>query len=279
LAAQPNTSPASRTGAIMVGGQILSVTQAGTENPPPPAAKLGIYRGNGVWALDSNGNGAYDPGIDTFYSFGLAGDQVVAGDWTGNGQVRLGVFRNGFWILDLEGNRQWEPGDGVYAFGLPGDIAVVGDWNGDGRTKLGVFRCPPAGTPGVCIWVLDMAGKFAYDPATAVTLPYGLRGDQPVVSNWSGTGKVDQIGVFRNGAWIVDSNGNGIWDAADAQYAFGLAGDIAVVGNWFGGTRKRIGIFRKGSWCLDLNGSNAWEPSDTFFAFGLPGDQPAVGAW
>lgn len=248
-------------------------------------AKFATYRTSGalgVWALDKNGNGAFD-WTDGFYYFGLAADQAVAGDWTGDGRVRLGVFRGGTWYLDLNNNGRWDGtagGDGIFSFGLPGDVAVVGDWNGDGRTKLGVFRCPPFGTPGLCVWVLDSAGKFAYDPATAVVLTYGLPGDQPVVSNWDG-GNHDLIGVFRKGTWIVDSNGNGSWDPSDAQYAFGLPGDNPVVGNWFGSGRKRIGIFRPsaGIWVLDTNGSNGFDLSDPVFWFGLPGDRPVVGNW
>jgi hypothetical protein len=251
-----------------------------------PVAKFAIYRTNGglgVWVLDKNGNGAFD-GADGFYYFGLPGDQAVAGDWTGDGRVRLGVFRGGVWYLDLNNNGRWDGtagGDGIFSFGLPGDIAVVGDWNGDGRTKLGVFRCPPVGGPGVCVWVLDSAGKFTYDQTTAVVLTYGLPGDQPVVSNWDGAGNHDLIGVFRRGTWIVDSNGNGSWDPTDAQYAFGLPGDIPVVGNWFGSGRKRIGVFRPsaGIWVLDINGSNGFDISDPIFWFGLPGDRPMVGNW
>ena len=50
-------------------------------------------------------------------SFGLPGDQPVMGDWTGDGRIRVGVFRNGEWYLDLNGNRRWdgiEGGDGHY---------------------------------------------------------------------------------------------------------------------------------------------------------------------
>jgi hypothetical protein len=238
----------------------------------------------GVWALD-NGNNSYDVG-DKIRYFGLAGDQAVVGDWTGNGQTRLGVFRAGLWYLDLNNNGQWDGvagGDGIFAFGLPGDVAVVGDWNGDGRTKLGVFRCPPSGG-GACTWVLDMAGKFAYDPATAKAFSYGLPGDTPVVNNWNGTSNVDQIGVYRPmanglGLWIVDSNGSGGWDASDAMYWYGLAQDIPVVGNWNNAVRKRIGVFRNGTWILDTNGNNAYDAADGVGSFGLPGDKPVVGNW
>ena len=289
-------------GALGLGGGMSSVNQGGWTSTTQPAFEIlgspagltapsitavGVFRasgGMGVWVLD-NGNNVYDA-ADKFRYFGLAGDQAVAGDWTGNGQTRLGVFRNGMWYLDLNNNGQWDGvagGDGIFAFGLPGDVAVVGDWNGDGRTKLGVFRCPQSGGGG-CTWVLDMAGKFAYDPATAKAFSYGLTGDTPVVNNWNGTSNVDQIGVYRPmpnglGLWIVDSNGSGGWDASDAMYWYGLAQDIPVVGNWNSGARKRIGVFRNGVWILDTKGNNAYDATDAVGSFGLPGDQPVVGNW
>jgi hypothetical protein len=251
----------------------------------PGPGQVAVFRstgGLGTWALD-NGDNVFDPATDKLRFFGLAGDQPVAGDWTGNGQIRLGVFRNGQWFLDLNNNGQWDGvagGDGIFSFGLPGDQAIVGDWNGDGRTKLGVFRCPTP-TVGLCTWIIDAAGKFAFDPATAVTLTFGLTGDKPVVNNWSGTGKVDQIGVFRNGTWIVDSNGDGQFELTDAQFSFGLAGDLPVVGNWNSSGQKRIGIFRPstGFWVLDSNGNNAFDVTDQVVFFGLPGDLAAVGTW
>ena len=281
-----NTSTASRTGTLTVAGQTFTVNQAGASSSGA-GQSIAVFRasgGQGIWVLD-NGNNVYDA-ADKFRYFGLAGDQAVAGDWTGNGQTRLGVFRNGLWYLDLNNNGQWDGvagGDGIFAFGLPGDVAVVGDWNGDGRTKLGVFRCPQSGA-GACTWVLDMAGKFAYDPATAKALSYGLPGDTPVVNNWNGTSNVDQIGVYRPmanglGLWIVDSNGSGGWDASDAMYWYGLAQDIPVVGNWNNAVRKRIGVFRNGTWILDTNGNNAYDAAGGVGSFGLPGDKPVVGNW
>jgi hypothetical protein len=249
-------------------------------------AQLAVFRTTGplgVWAFDRNGSYSFDSS-DPFRSFGLAGDQPVAGDWTGNGKVRIGVFRGGLWYLDLNNNGQWDGvagGDGVFAFGLPGDTAVVGDWNGDGRTKLGIFHCPQAG---VCSWALDYVGRFAFDPGTVRFYAYGLPGDVPVVNNWNGASNVDQIGVYRpmpNGLalWIVDSNGTGVWEPSDGAYQFGLATDLPIVGNWNNGLRKRIGVFRNGTWVLDANGNNAYDLTDVISFFGSPGDTPMTGNW
>jgi hypothetical protein len=248
--------------------------------------KLGVFRsppGLGFWTFDNNGNNAFDAG-DKVTFFGLPGDQPVAGDWDGTGIVRIGVFRKGLWYLDLNNNGQWDGaagGDGLFAFGLTDDIAVAGDWNGDGRTKLGVFRCPQSG---ICTWVLDYAGKFAYDAATVRAVSYGLPGDIPVVNNWNASSNTDQVGVYRAlpnglGVWIVDSNGSGVWEPSDSVYQFGLAEDIPVVGNWNSGVRKRLGVFRKGVWILDTNGNNLYDANDAVGVFGLPGDRPVTGKW
>ena len=41
-----------------------------------------------------------------------------------------------------------------------------------------------------------------------------------------------RFGVFRYGTWILDTNGNNAYDAADGVGSFGLPGDKPVVGNW-----------------------------------------------
>ncbi|MGD0873218.1 MAG: hypothetical protein ABSB88_27045, partial [Bryobacteraceae bacterium] len=171
------------------------------------------------------------------------------------------------------------------------DAAIVGDWTGSGSTKVGVFRCPASG---VCTWYLSSATQTAatlvpsanlYNPATTLVYSYGLPGDQPVANNWSGTVKVDQIGVFRCLAsgvcsWIVENVGDGVYRTSDPVYSFGLTGDIAVVGDWNDGNqRKRIGVFRSGLWILEVNGTNTYASNDLQAFFGLPGDKPVVGKW
>jgi hypothetical protein len=267
------------------------------------AGEIGVFRsinpgsgGPALFFLDVNGNYKYDypvggVNVDKVRQFGLDGDYPVAGDWDGTGVIRIGVFRpsQGAWFLDLNNNGTFDGtgsgNDGVFSFGLPGDIPVVGDWKGDGIGKFGVFRCPSSG---VCTFVLDFAGKKAFDPTTAVFDSYGLPGDYPVANNWSGlSGGTDHIGVVRcpktgqSGVctWYVNTTGTGFYSSSDTQYSYGLAGDIPVVGNWNGTGRKRIGVFRSGLWILNVSGSNVYDFSDQITSFGLPGDKPVVGNW
>jgi hypothetical protein len=108
---------------------------------------LGIYRG-GSWYWDNNGNEIWDGcGVDTCLESSFGGypeDIPVVGDWTGDGIRKIGVYRQGSWYLDLNGNGVWD-GCGVDACissfgGLPGDVPVVGDWTGDGIAKVGIYR-------------------------------------------------------------------------------------------------------------------------------------------
>ncbi len=169
-------------------------------------SNAGVFRntsGLGTFVLDLNQSTYnYSAGTTLTEFYGLAGDQPVAGDWLGTGVVSLGVFRQGSWYFDLNNDGQFEANEGPFLFGLPGDLAIVGDWTGSGSTKVGVFRCPVSG---ICSWYLDAAvlnasaltpGANLYNPNTTLVYSFGLPGDQPVASTWSGT-NVDQIGIFR----------------------------------------------------------------------------------
>ena len=194
---------------------------------------------------------------------------------------RIGVFRNGQWFLDLNGNGAWDGCgiDGCYAsFGMAGDIPIAGDWTGTGKTRIGVFRNGQ--------WFLDLNGNGAWDGCgiDGCYASFGMAGDIPVTGDWTGTGKT-RIGVFRNGQWFLDLNGNGAWDGCgiDGCYAsFGMAGDIPVTGDWTGTGIMRIGVFRNGQWFLDLNGNGAWDGcgiDGCYASFGMAGDIPVTGDW
>ncbi len=235
-------------------------------------AQLGLFRMDREYPRGAP-SGGLPAFADILDSFGLPGDQPVMGDWTGDGRIRVGVFRKGEWYLDLNGNRRWdgiEGGDGLLRFGLPGDIPVTGDWNGNGVTKIGVFRCP---RNGVCTWVLDLNGNGQFD-SHDIFLYYGLKGDIPVVWAWSGS-KADKIGIFRNGDWYVDSDGDGRFETSDQHFVFGSAGDVPVVSR----TGGKIGVYRSGKWILDSNGNRQIDPADREFVFGLPKDKPLIADW
>jgi hypothetical protein len=83
----------------------------------------------GIWSLDSNGNKAWDVS-DTGLSWGLPGDIPVIGDWNGDGNDDIGIFRptSGIWSLDSNGNKAWDVSDTSLSWGQPNDFPVVGNW-------------------------------------------------------------------------------------------------------------------------------------------------------
>ena len=205
-------------------------------------------------------------------TYGVSSDIPVVGDWDGSGIKRLGVFRNGTWILDTNGNGVLDAADKTVAFGQTGDLPVVGDWNGTGRMKLGLFR---QGT-----FILDLSGHLT-GIATGLadaSFPFGQPGDLPVAGDWTQSGTT-KVGTFRNGTWLLDYNGNMAFDAGDKTYTFGQTGDLPVVGDWSGSGTAKIGVFRGGYWILDYDGlgyisSTVWFTQ--VLAFGSSAYKPLV---
>ena len=126
-------------------------------------AKIGVFS-DGYWYLDANQSWAWDgTPTDTLGIFGLGivGAIPVAGDWNSDGKTEIGVFIDGIWYLDMNGNGQWDgEGDGndvrgVFGVGVPNAKPVIGDWTGDGKTKIGIYADG--------IWYLDANQSWAWD--------------------------------------------------------------------------------------------------------------------
>ena len=273
----------------------LTCTATFNQSGQAASAAVGVFRA-GTWYLDANGNGLWDGcqqdgGLDLclFNSFGQAGDLAAAGDWNGDGKAKVGVFRNGTWYLDYNGNGLWDgcSVDRCYvgSFGQAGDLAAAGDWNGDGKAKVGVFR---NGT-----WYLDYNGNGLWDGCQqdggldlCLFNSFGQAGDLPAAGDWNGDGKA-KVGVFRNGTWYLDYNGNGLWDgcSVDRCYvgSFGQAGDLPAAGDWNGDGKAKVGVFRNGTWYLDYNGNGLWDGCSVdrcyVGSFGVKGDLPVAGKW
>jgi endoglucanase len=247
--------------------------------------KMGAYH-QGDWYLDFIGNGTWDGGvIDKQYAFGWNDPNVipVAGDWNGDGRTKIGIYYKGFWYLDYDGNGVWDGGvnDKQYAFGWndPNVIPVVGDWNGDGRTKIGIYYKG--------FWYLDYDGNGVWDGGVkdkAYTFGWPATGVTPMLGDWSGTGTT-KIGIYYQGFWYLDYDGNGVWDGGvnDKAYNFGwpASGVTPLVGNWGGDGKTKIGIFYNGYWYLDFMGDGVWDGGaiDKAYVWGQSGDTPIVGRW
>jgi hypothetical protein len=228
-----------------------------------------------TFLIDTSHNTGYNgPNVTlTSASYGISGDIPIAGDWSHTGKKQIGVFRNGTWILDTNGNGVLDASDKYVSFGQTGDVPVVGDWTGDGTLKLGLFR---QGT-----FILDLSGHLSGTPTglSDLSFPFGQSGDIPVVADWNGSG-VSKVGVFRSGQWLVDYNGDHVFNALDKTYNYGQAGDVPVVGDWSGtGIANQIGIYRRGLWILNTDGADQIFLSgqyETYLGFGGVNYSPLV---
>lgn len=247
-----------------------------------------------------------DGSVASRYTFGAIGAVPVVGDWNGNGLASIGIFVNGKWYLDRNGDGLWDENDLWAEMGNKTDQPVVGDWDGDGKADIGVFgpqwtgdplaiasepglpsdlneyvnvsrpkNIPPEfnnATPGHRTLVHRNNGQLRLDLIDHV-FEYGNEGDIAITGDWSGDG-VSKIGVYRKDKWFLDMNGNGRWDEGDVLVEnFGDAGGIPVVADFNGDGIDEIGLFHNGKWSIDSNGDYR---ADVFFTFGQEGDKPVA---
>ena len=232
---------------------------------------------------------------------GLEGAIPLVADFNGDGKDELAVFYDGFWFIDINGKFEWDA-DGLWVqLGKAGDQPVVGDWDGDGKADIGIFgpawKEDPhrlAHEPGLPATHNQLRrgyknippdvemGKIFRDMKRSSTgemrrdvidhvFQYGKNGDIAITGDWTGDG-ITKIGLFRDGQWILDTDGDGRLTSADKRFTFGQKGDIPVVGNWDGDGISRIGVYRDGRWeLLHKNG-------EVEVAYkGAPGEFPLVG--
>ena len=242
--------------------------------------ETGVYfatGGSGRFVVDYNNNGSPDA-ADRATVYGPRNVIPIAGDWDGNGRHQIGIFgakgETGEFTLDSDDNGTWSLSDRTCDYGLASDTPIAGDWNGDGKDEVGNYRA--AGETGQ--YILDTNGNGVWDP-TDYTCSYGLATDIPIVGDWNGDGR-DEVGNYRVsgdlGQFILDSNGNGVWDPTDRTFSYGLATDVPVIGDWNGDGRDEVGNYRVEGNCarfiLDSNNSGSWEPTDVVRIY-----QPADG--
>jgi serine-aspartate repeat-containing protein C/D/E len=287
----------------VVEGPTTQLTASRMETDPWPAS--GMHESG--WILQSRPGELADP---RKLFFGVRAGIPVTGDFNGDGVYEVGVFSQGYWFIDLNGNGKWDEGDLWAKLGHDGDQPVTGDWDGDGKTDIGIFgrawpndpralktepglpdeknlaqgefkNVPPKAdhaTHGLRTMRLTSGGKLRSDLIDHV-FAYGVAGDMPVTGDWNGDG-IHTIGVFRNGLWNLDVDGNGKWDdACDNKVQLGQRGDRPVVGDFNGDGIDELGVYRNGNWFIDTNHNNKFDDQDESMQMGGPGDLPVVGDW
>src|SRR5690606_2640407 len=198
--------------------------------------------------------------------FGLEGAIPLMGDFNGDGIAEKAIYLHGEWFVDLNGNGRWDDEDLWAKLGSETDLPAVGDWDGDGKDDIGIFGPEWPGDPeaienepglpdpenqrplnpkpknlppnpdeapvGHRLLKHTASGKARADLIDHV-FRYGGGSDKPVAGDWNGDG-IDNIGIFRDGVWYLDTDGDGRYTANDAKANFGQKGDLQEDGDWDG---------------------------------------------
>ncbi|MDA1053286.1 MAG: carboxypeptidase regulatory-like domain-containing protein [Planctomycetota bacterium] len=269
---------------------------------------------NAEWTLMVGQHDAADELEVRRYIFGVRGGIPVSGDFNGDGIDEIAVFFHGEWFIDLNGNGYWDEEDLWAQLGGDEDFPVTGDWDGDGKDDIGTYgpewlgdaraieaepglpdpanadtfvrvgqrpkNVPPSqqnATDGRRLLQLNEHGPRRIDVVDHV-FRFGAGKDIPVTGDWNGDG-IRSIGIYQDGCWQLDLDGDGRWTRNDAIFQFGQAGDIPVVGDFDGNGVDEIGVYRAGQWMIDSNRDRALTAHDRVFALGGENDQPVVGDW
>ena len=227
------------------------------------ADTVGVFRmSNGLLYLK---NGNFTGYADVAINYGLSGDYPVTGDWDGDGDDTIGVYRNGAFYLRNSNTAGFA--ELVIPFGQPGDQPVAGDWDNDGDDTIGVYR--------------KSTGQFLLRNSNStgdadLTFFLGQSGDVAIAGDWNGDG-TDTTGVFRpaNGAlYLKNTNETGV---ADITLYYGLPGDRPVTGDWDSDGDDTIGVYRNG--VFYLRNANTPGFADLVVGLGIPTDMPIAGNW
>jgi serine-aspartate repeat-containing protein C/D/E len=219
------------------------------------------------------------------------------------------VYHEGEWFIDLNGNGVWDEGDLWAKLGTKDDKPVTGDWDGDGKTDIGIYGPAWAGDPravakepglpdphnsptgarknipprpdeatlGVRHMKRTRGGPLHSDVIDHV-FHFGSSLDVPVTGDWTGTG-VDSIGIYSDGQWVLDVDGDGKRSEADITLRMGEKGDRPVVGDFDGDGTDELGVYRDGHWHIDINHDGALDERDLHHELGSAGHRPVVGDW
>ncbi len=207
---QPTDNPTGEPTAEPTQEPTASPTTEPTTKPAAPASNNG-----GRFFYSNRWN---SPLADFRSQYGRAGDEVLVGDWNGDGITSVGVRRGNTFLLsnNLAGQAQI-----TFSFGRASDTVLVGDWDGDGVDQLAVRRGN----------TFYLQGRI-HSAATASKFAYGTSSDVPVAGDWNGDG-VDTFTVIRGGrTWLGSNHLRG--GAAEFQDSYGRPGDTPFVGDWNG---------------------------------------------
>ncbi len=231
-------------------GQIPPLEPEEPEEPEPPAQRYGFYLNDG-----------WDGVPEHVFQYGRHTDEVLIGDWDGDGTDSITVRRGDrFFVNDAP---RGGPATSVFTYGRPGDAVLVGDWDGDGTDTLAVRR-------GATYHVKNSLRGGAPDDV----ITYGRADDRVMVGDWDGNGS-DTFAVRRGATYHVKNSMRG--GDADRVFTYGRQADVTLAGDWDGNGTDTFTV-RRGNEYFVKN-SLAGGPADFSQHYGKAEDEVIVGDW
>ncbi|MGB7925509.1 MAG: VCBS repeat-containing protein [Pyrinomonadaceae bacterium] len=180
---------------------------------------------------------------------GVSGDQLVPGDYDGDGKTDFAVFRStdNSWRIRFSGG-----GDSNTVFGSSGDKPMQSDYDGDGKTDIAVYR-PNSPVSGQATFFVKQSSD-----GSLFTVQWGLTTDKAVAGDYDGDNKAD-FAVWRPGSavWYVlkSSCAYACFDGAQ----WGLDGDKLVPADYDGDGKFDRAVYRpsNGTWYVLKSGDGA----------------------
>ncbi len=218
---------------------------------------LVVRRGNVYYFKNSLSNGEADKVV----AYGRAGDEVLIGDWDGDGVDTLCVRRGNTYYF--KNSISQGEADTVIQYGRAGDKVLVGDWDGDGVDTLCVRRGKE----------YHFKNDISSGVADAVVI-YGRADDKILTGDWDGDG-VDTLCVRRGKEYHFKNSISA--GPADTVIIYGKAADDILVGDWDGDGMDTLCVRRKNEYHIKNNIQSG--VADSVILYGRASDITYSGTW
>ncbi|MCD7865784.1 MAG: Ig-like domain-containing protein, partial [Clostridiales bacterium] len=257
---EDDSNTSGNTGSSDTTGNTGSSAIASSGNTSAAASSpdtLAVRRGNLYYFSYSLKSGNADKTV----AYGKATDEVLIGDWDGDGVDTICVRRGNTYYFKntITGGNA----DIVIAYGKTTDEVLVGDWNGDGKDTLAVRR-------GNTYYFSNSLKSGNADKVIA----YGKTTDTVLVGDWDGDGK-DTLAVRRGNAYYISNTIHS--GTADKTVYYGKATDTVLVGDWDGNNTDTLTVRRGNLYYISntIKSGNA----DKVIAYGKATDDVYAGTW
>ncbi len=239
---------------VHVGGSSASTpleTDVQIPAPPAPPQRFGFFLTNSWGGGDA----------DYAFMYGRHTDEVLVGDWNGDGRDSITVRRGKTYFVN--NHPRGGPAESVFMYGRADDVVLVGDWDGDGVDTLAVRRGK----------TYHVKNSLRGGDADRV-IHYGRAEDDILVGDWNGDGR-DTFAVRRGKTYYVKNSLRG--GDADVVFMYGKAGDLVYAGDWDGNGRDSF-LVRRGKE-YHVKNSLRGGPADVVMLYGRATDEVYIGDW